>query len=677
MADPTGGHRLADAASPYLRAHAGNPVAWHPWGEEAFAEAARRGVPVLVSIGYATCHWCHVMARESFSDPAAAAYLNEHFVSIKVDREEHPEVDAAYLAAASAFTRDLGWPLTAFATPEGRVFHADTYLPPRPHPAKPSFGQVLEAVHAAWSDDRARVEDSAARLDEALAEVRGGSGGVSGAGNGAGTSEDTAERILDAATLDDVLARLAAEEDLLHGGFGTPPDFAGPKFPEGPVLRTLADLGRAARASGAAGARDEAAERASALARRTLLALAQSPLRDAVSGGFFRYSPNRDWTQPHYERMLYDNALLLQAVSLAVPFAETGLSESGPGGAATVSADIVGTRDRDALVSVAGGIASTLLSVFRRPSGAFASAQDSESRVDGVLSEGGYWALDEAGRAAQPAPAIDDKVLAGWNGLAIEALAEAGLRLHRDDWIDAARAAADHLLAVHRRADGTLARLSVDGRPASATAALEDYGMLAAGLVTLTATSGIPRYAIVARELVEACLADGVFALPGGGDPLLAAQGLAFPADPSEGAYPSGVSSLAHAALRLHLLGAGERFRAAAQRASAPLLSMTVARPRAHGAMLGVLTALAHPARQLVVVGDRAGALAEMARSADLPFGMIALVSEEAARELAEAGFDLFADRTARGEEASAYLCADFVCRLPVSRAQELSGMLG
>ncbi|MBW8872405.1 MAG: thioredoxin domain-containing protein, partial [Leifsonia sp.] len=270
-------NRLADAISPYLRAHADNPVDWFPWGAEAFAEARRRDAPIMVSIGYATCHWCHVMARESFSDPVTAEELNARFVAIKVDREEHPEVDAAYLSAASAFTGNLGWPLTVFATPDGKAFFAGTYFPPQPVAGRASFRQVLDAVWDAWTARRAEVEADAGKVQAALAAAAEAATSVSDLPGGA--------------ELDAAVAQLAEAEDPEFGGFG-----GAPKFPVAPTLDFLL-----ARPSG------------HELAARTLRRMAESPLRDPVDGGFFRYATRRDWSEPHYERMLYDNALLLDA----------------------------------------------------------------------------------------------------------------------------------------------------------------------------------------------------------------------------------------------------------------------------------------------------------------------------------------------------------------------------
>ncbi|MFI5061717.1 MAG: thioredoxin domain-containing protein, partial [Actinomycetales bacterium] len=486
-------NRLADAISPYLRSHAGNPVDWFPWGAEAFAEAERRDVPVLISIGYATCHWCHVMARESFSDPELATVLNARFVAVKVDREEHPDVDAGYLSAASAFTGNLGWPLTVFTTPRGRAFFAGTYFPPVALAGRPSFRQVLDAVSDAWITHREEVEDTAARVVEALETASAAAIEVSD--------------LPDAAALDTAVAAVAATEDPVFGGFGTQP-----KFPVAPVLGFLL-------------AREAGAD----LGAATLQRMAASPLRDPVDGGFFRYATRRDWSEPHYERMLYDNALLLRDYAVAWQHTQADWA-------------------RDA----AEGIARFLLDVLRRAGGGFASAQDSESVIDGARVEGGYYRASPEERAQLTPPPLDEKVLTGWNGLAIGALATAGFTLHRPVWIAAAREAADLLLARHRRADGTLVRASLDGRMSEASATLEDYGGLAGGLLDLALVTGEVRYASAARDLVDLCIDAAeerhcALEVPGGGDPVLRSNGMGIRVDPSEGAYPSGLTATASA----------------------------------------------------------------------------------------------------------------------------------
>ncbi len=627
-------NRLADAVSPYLLSHADNPVDWRPWGEEAFAEARRRDVPVLVSVGYSTSHWCHVMARETFSDPALASRLNEGFVAIKVDREEHPEVDAALITAAGAFTDQLGWPLNVFTTPEGRTFHAATYSPPEPRAGHPSFRQVLDAVADAWTTRRDQVEQGAGQLSAAIRE--------------ASERGSVASPLPDAAALDRVAAELASFEDAEHGGFGS-----APKVPVAPVvlrLDTLATTGALT---------PERATATAALVRRTLDAMAVSDLRDPLEGGFFRYSTRLDWSEPHYERMLYDNALLLDA------YARAG--------------------DED----VAAGIVAFLTGTLRRVSGGFASAQDSESTVGGSRVEGGYYALDAAGRGAEEPPAVDGKVLTGWNGRAIGALARAGRAFGRGEWIDAARAAADMLLAEHVRADGSLVRASIDGRVTPAVATLEDHGMLADGLLALALATGEVAYAMRARAIVDALIAAADddpqpgaagFRVPTGADPVLAGFGLDLASDPSEGAYPSGLTAAASAARVLGRLTADPRYERAARAALATVAAGGVTRPIAFGGALEQAAAIEAGGRQLVVVlPDQAEAasdpLAAIAHALIRPPHVSLVVTETAAGAWAAAGFELLADRVA-GSTATAYLCADFVCRLPVTTADALRAQL-
>ena len=587
-------NRLADAASPYLRSHAENPVDWWQWGPEPFAEAARRDVPVLVSIGYSTCHWCHVMARESFSDLAVAAFMNENLVAIKVDREEHAEVDSTYLAAAGAFTANLGWPLNVFVTPQGRAFFAGTYWPPRPVSGHPAFRQVLDAVLDAWSDRRQEVERNGAAILEGLSQVR----------------YESSALVTDFAP---VVSTLETQEDTEFGGFG-----GAPKFPVSPVLGFLLEVGRD-------------------LALRTLDAMAASPLRDRVDGGFFRYATMRDWSEPHYERMLYDNA---QLVAL---YARAGRAD------------------------IAAGVANWLISM-QLPSGGFASAQDSESTIDGKRVEGFYYSLDAVSRQRVEAPPVDEKILTGWNGLAIEGLAIAGTLLERPDWIAAAARAADFLLENH--VGERLVRTSIGGVVSSARATLEDHGMLASGLLHLATATGAVRYAVAGRDLVDAAMAVGTvpFGVPGGADPVLHSQGLAIEADPSDGAHPSGLSAMASAAHRLYLLTAHMPYLEAARAAMQGVAAASVLSPISFGAALALMSRLAEPARQLVVVGD--GGLGSYARREQR--GISTVVTVEQAAAFAAAGFELYEGRTM----PAAYACEDFVCRLPVTSADDLATLL-
>jgi uncharacterized protein len=622
------GNRLATALSPYLRAHADNPVDWFPWSEEAFAAARERDVPVLVSIGYATCHWCHVMARESFSDPAIARMLNDRFVAIKVDREEHPDVDASYLAAASAFTRELGWPLTVFATPEGHTFYAGTYFPPRPMRGVPAFAEVIAAVDEAWRERRADLDETAAAVASAL---------------DAASVAGTAGSLPDRARLDAAVASLADEEDRVYGGFGR-----APKFPVAPVLGFLAESGLNGRE----------------LAERTLRRMGASPLRDPVEGGFFRYATRADWSDPHYERMLTDNALLLGVA------AELGRGDTPP----------------EFVEPLARGIVAFLTERMQLEGGGFASAQDSESVIDGERNEGGYYGLDADARAGLEPPSLDAKVLTGWNGLAIGALARAGFVFDDHDAVAAASRAAEYLLRRHRRDDGTLERASLEGAVSAARATLEDSGMLAGGLLELAVATGDSSYAVAARSLIDATAAAAAddaavpFAAPTGADPVLVARGLALQTDPAEGATPSGITACADAAWRLFALGAGDQYRELAERTMRSVAGIAVERPLAFGGSLALMARLDAPLVQLVTVvpdegeideeqvaengaGGRHALLAATRRHAA---SVSTIVTERQAAEFASAGFELFDGRTATMGTATAYRCRSFVCSLPV-----------
>jgi len=587
-------NRLADTLSPYLRAHAENPVDWWPWGAEAFAEAQRRDVPLLISIGYSTCHWSHVMARESFSDEATAVQINGGFAAVKIDPEEHPEVDAAFISAASAVPQHLGWPLTVFTTPQGSTFYAGTYWPPEARGGTPAFRDVLTAVREAWTDRRTEVLASADAVADAL--------------RAATVPEEST--LPDAEALRAAAASITEREDREFGGFG-----GAPKFPMATALRFLQHP--LAQGSDAAG--------------RALTAMSASELRDVVDGGFFRYATQRDWTVPHYERMLIDNAQLLEVALDA------------------------GRQD------VARGIAGFLLGVLRREGGAFGSAQDSESWIDGVRNEGGYYRRDAAGRSGIEPPAVDGKVLTGWNGLAIGALARAGARLGEQEWVDAAAAAAEHVLSVNRSGTGALLRSSLEGTPATAVATVADIGLLADGLFALALATGDVSWAVQAREVLDSTAAE---------DPVLASQRIVPAAGDGDGDLPSGPSALASAHLTAWRLGAGEAHRAHAEELVAGVVGRALQHPIAYGTVLRVAAGLAQPPRQVVaVVSSRSGELADAARRMDAD--IVAVVTPAQARAFADAGFELFEGKDAT--DGVAYDCHEFVCRLPTSDAEELS----
>ncbi len=594
-------NRLADTLSPYLRAHADNPVDWYPWGPEAFAEAQRRDVPLLISIGYSTCHWCHVMARESFADPDTAALINRDFVAVKVDREEHPDVDGAYMAAASAFTQNLGWPLTIFTTPRGRTFYAGTYWPPEARQPMPAFRDVLAAVNEAWTVRRTQAEESADAVTDALARA----------------AESVPADLPDAAALAGAAETIAAREDRQFGGFGGAPKF--------PVATTLSLLQTPL-------VRREAPD-AAASADRALAAMSGSALRDE-DGGFFRYATQRDWTVPHYERMLTDNAQLL-LVAL----------EAGD-------------------ESTVRGIADFLVGTLRRESGGFGAAQDSESMIDGRRNEGGYYLRPVAERAELEPPAVDGKVITGWNGLAISALARAGAALGESSWVEAAVDAAECVLRVNRDSTGALVRASLDGVASGAVATTADVALLADGLFALAAATGEAAWAVEARTLLDTAI-DGL-----DGDPLLAAHGIAASPDQTDGDLPSDAAAVAAAALTAWRLGAGDRYREASAERVRAHAAQAVSQPFAHGSLLRVAAGLIDAPRQLVVVTETPeGALASAARTADAD--VVAIVAPVQARAFADAGFDLFEGKGDAKEQA--FDCRSFVCRLPVSDPSQLS----
>ncbi|ROP61367.1 thioredoxin domain-containing protein [Curtobacterium sp. PhB115] len=602
-------NRLATAVSPYLRIHADNPVDWREWGPEAFAEARERDVPVLVSIGYATCHWCHVMARESFADPEIGELLRREVVAVKVDREERPDVDASVMAAASAFTQQLGWPLTAFLTPDGHVFFAGTYYPPTPVGEHPSFRQIVAAVLDAWRERRHEVDANASAIATAIRQGA-EADRAARAGEGDGGSATGLPTVDSIRAVTDLLAQA---EDTIYGGFG-----GAPKFPSTPLLEFLADV--TADGDGDAGA----------LLDRTLHVIARSELTD-TDGGVFRYATQRDWSVPHYERMLYDNAGLL-----AVAGAEQ-----------------------------ARGIADFLRDTLRRPDGAFVAAQDSESTIDGRRVEGEWYRLPLDERARLDPPPLDDQVLTGWNGLAIRGLAIAGARHGDDEMIALARTSAYALLDAHVRDGHVVVRSSTPRGASSAPPTIEDVGLLAEGLLELALVTGELRYATTARSLVDDGLA-GRFDV----DPVLASAGTATGEQPQT-AMRSGTVALAAAATTLAALTGDDDLRSAAAGLVADRARTGTERPLGHADALGVALALHRPSHEVVVVAsDAASPLRAAVRAARRPGTIVACVTPEQAEQWAAAGFELFESRSTL--DPAGYVCHDRVCALPARSGPDL-----
>ena len=504
------------------------------------------------------------------------------------------------MAAASAFTQNLGWPLTVFTTPRGRTFYAGTYWPPEARQPLPAFRDVLAAVNEAWTLRRVQAEESADAVTDALARA------------GAAVPSD----LPDAAALAGAAEAIAAREDRQFGGFG-----GAPKFPVATTLGLLQTPLVRRKAPDAAAAAD-----------RALAAMSASALRDA-DGGFFRYATQRDWTVPHYERMLTDNAQLL----------------------------LVALDAGDE--STARGIADFLVGTLRRDGGGFGAAQDSESWIDGQRSEGGYYLRPVTERAGLEPPAVDGKVITGWNGLAIGALARAGSRLGEPTWVAEAEDAAAYVLQVNRDTADALVRASLDGVASQAIATAADVALLADGLFSLAAATGDPRWAVEARDLLDAVLS-GIQ-----GDPLLAEHGIAAAPDQTDGDLPSDAAAVAAASLTAWRLGAGDRYRGAAAARVREHAGSAIGQPFAHGSLLRVAAGLVDAPRQVVVVTEAPqGALASAARRADAD--VVAIVTPEQAGAFADAGFELFEGKGSAGEQA--FDCRSFVCRLPVSDPAEL-----
>ncbi len=601
--------RLDGAVSPYLVSHAHQSVDWFPWGPEAFEEADKRDCPVMISIGYSTCHWCHVMSRESFDNPTTADFLNQRLVAIKVDREEHPEVDALYMAQAQAFTDHLGWPLTVFTTPEGAAFYAQTYLPPEPRAGQPSLSQVVEAVTTAWTEKRDDVLQSSRALVGALAEA-----------SAALTREKPGAGVPPVAQLSLIADALIAQEDREFGGFG-----GAPKFPVSPALSFL-------QGEGVSG-NQPAAE----LVSRTLATYASSDLRDAVEGGFFRYSTMRDFSEPHYERMLYDNAGLLSL------YARAG--------------------DHGTSAGIVEFLRATLL-----VEGGFGSAQDSESIIEGQPSEGGYYLLDAKRRKALTPPAVDDKVITGWNGLALVGLADAHRAGVPGDPGPLGEQVAHWLLAHHVREEGTLIRLSRRGIVASAPATLEDYGGLSVGLLELGIALGESRFIASAFRLLDS-IAGQEHLL--GADEVMRQKGFTPRPDIQEGASPSGVALMARALLLAATLRGEQSLRDRAQNMVVPHVSQALMTPMGAGGVLQVLAALAREEREIIVVSDQPTEMTAVALRHHKPGTFVICVSGEQAQQLVDAGVEILRGRT-DGSTPSAYVCHRGACQLPVHTAEEL-----
>ncbi|OZM73619.1 N-acylglucosamine 2-epimerase [Amycolatopsis antarctica] len=665
-------NRLASATSPYLLQHADNPVDWWPWSADALAEAKRRDVPILLSIGYAACHWCHVMAHESFEDEATAAVMNAGFVNIKVDREERPDIDAIYMTATQAMTGHGGWPMTCFLTPEGEPFHCGTYYPPAPRPGIPAFGQLLEAAGRAWAEQREELRESAGRILAHIGEQTG----------------PLQEAVVDAEAVAGAAAKLRYDQDPVNGGFG-----GAPKFPPSMVLEFLL---RHHERTGSADAL--------AVATSCMDAMARGGIYDQLAGGFARYSVDAGWVVPHFEKMLYDNALLLRAYAHLA-------RRTGSALARRVTEETAGFLVRE-LRTAQGGFAASLdadtdgvegLTYVWTPEELRSVLGDADAAwaaelfgvtEDGTFEEGASTLRlprdpdDErrfrrvretllVKRATRPQPGLDDKVIAAWNGQAITALAEAGLALDRPQWIDAAVDAANLLLDKHI-VDGRLRRSSRGGVVGEAAGVLEDHGCLADGLLALHQATGEPRWLAAATGLLDLALERFAGDVPGAfHDTADDAEALVHrPSDPTDNASPAGASALAAALLTASALAGPDvaaRYREAAERALSRAGALAAKAPRFAGHWLTVAeAALAGPV-QVAVVGADPGSRASLLRAAvaGVHGGAIVLAGEPEA-----AGVPLLDGRPLVAGSPAAYVCRGYVCDRPVTTPEELTAAL-
>jgi uncharacterized protein YyaL (SSP411 family) len=648
-------NRLAEETSPYLLQHAHNPVDWQPWDERALAQAREHDKPILVSIGYSACHWCHVMERESFEDPAVAALMNEHFVCIKVDREERPDVDAVYMEAVQAMTGQGGWPLNAFLTPDGVPFYAGTYFPPAPRQGMPSWSQLLQGVAEAWATQREQIVQSAPRIVDRLQAT-------------ARLQAPDAE--LDPGGLDAAVAALRRLYDGEHGGWG-----GAPKFPAASAIELLLARG----------------EREMSL--HTLRRMASGGIYDQIGGGFARYSVDARWVVPHFEKMLYDNALLARAYLHAwqvsgealfgrvcqetLDWALRELRQAEGGFASALDADSEGVEGRyyvwtlDEVRAVLGAeLASIAIGHFgMTESGNFEGANiPVRATSDPVELPEIKRRLLEA-RERRVRPGLDDKRLTAWNALMVSALADAAGALERPDYREAAVACAEFLIGTMRDGDGRLLRSFNRGR-AKQPAFLEDHAFLLEALLTLYEATFDPRWFAeaqrLARELVER-FGDrergGFFSTPADGEPLVARR-----KDLEDAPIPSGSSAACFGLLRLARLTGEARWEDAALGVIRLLHTIAPQHPTAFGHLLQAMDFWFAPVREVAIVGPQPAPLERVVRGAFRPHVVLAGGAAD--------GVPLLAGREPVDGRAAAYVCERFACRRPVTEPDELAELL-
>ena len=698
MAEPVAGPRhtneLAGETSPYLLQHAHNPVDWMPWGPDALARAKLLDRPIFLSIGYAACHWCHVMERESFEDEATAAELNAGFVAIKVDREERPDLDQLYMGAVQTMTGGGGWPMSVFLTPEGRPFYGGTYFPDTPRHGMPSFRQVLEGVRTAWTTQRPEVEQAGVRLVDALVESQ--AIGTGGRAVGVPPRE----------SFDAAAAAVAASFDPVHGGWGR-----APKFPQ-PM--TIEFLLRRHVASGD----PEPLE----VALRSLGAMAAGGIHDQLGGGFHRYATDAAWLVPHFEQMLYDNAQLarvyvhawaltgdaslLATATAVLDYMLRELATADGGFAASQDADTDG-EEGGTFVWTAGEVREVLGDAAALFAAAYGVTDAgnwegrtilSRVRGDAELAERFGLPVGEVAtrlaesravllrrRAVRPQPALDDKVLAAWNGLAIAALADAARSLAATGdaalveasarYAEAASRAASAVLDNLRRPDGRLRRSWRDGR-ASADGALEDYANLADGLLSLYEATFDERWFEAATSLMDVVL--GHFPHPDGGfydTPDDGERLVARPRDVQDNATPSGGAMATTVLLRLAALTGEGRYRTAAERALATVGGYLDRHPTAFAQWLCALELAHAESTEIAIVGDPGDpATRSLVDAIDRGYHPFRVQASSAAPD--ESKVPLLHGRLALDGRPTAFVCHGFACRLPVTDPEALEALL-
>ena len=676
---PTHSNQLAHETSPYLLQHAHNPVDWYPWGEEALDIARADDRPIFLSIGYSACHWCHVMERESFEIEETAALMNANFVNIKVDREERPDLDAIYMEAVQAMTGSGGWPMSVFLTPSGQPFYGGTYFPPQPRYGMPSFAQVLLAVSEAYKNKRGDIDDQAQRLTDAI----GRTGSLSASGGALGVE------ILDGAT-----AKLKQYFDEQYGGFGDQP-----KFPQPMTLEFAMSQYR--RGGDADVLR---------IAEHTLQQMAAGGIYDHLGGGFHRYSVDRIWLVPHFEKMLYDNGQLLRAylhawqingrpehrqvVDETVDYVLREMTSPEGGFYSAQDADSEGEEGKffvwtaEEIEAVLGEEEAELLgrTYGVMPGGNFEgnTILNLKRTVAEVAQEAGAAVETMAARLAaarqklfavreeRVKPERDDKVLTEWNGLMIHALAEVGVVLGREDALEAAIRAADFVLAEMSQEKGFLFRSYKDGR-ARFNAYLEDYAAFARGLVALYESTFELRWlaeAVRLTKIMQSQFSDevrGGFYQTGMAHEQLVVRRKDF----IDNAIPSGNSMAAELLMRLAKLTGNEEYRKEAARIFEIMAAAMAQQPTGFGRMLTALDDFLAPSQEVAVVGlledARTQALLEEVRRHYLPHTVLALKEPDSENPL-----PLLEGRGLVDGEPAAYVCENYACRLPVTGVEEL-----